>query len=75
MITLRYILWTPGHLQSKGHIYQPKNIILFQTSKDEIRNDLSILTTSTVQTDKFWVTEDYTIFYHLTKLMSFLSYM
>lgn len=75
MITLRYILWTPAHLQSKGHIHQPKDIFLFQTGKDKIRNDLSILTTSTGQTDKFWVIEDYTIFYNLTKLMNFLSYM
>ena len=42
--------------------HQQKNPLIDQTGKDEIMNDLPILTTSTGQTDKFWVLEDYTIY-------------
>lgn len=61
MIPLRYILWTLAHLQSNVHTHQ-QNPFIYQTGKDEIKNDLPILTTSTGQTDKFWVLEDYTIY-------------
>lgn len=62
MIPLRYILWTLAHLQSNDHTHQQKNPLIYQTGKDEIINGLPILTTSTGQTDKFWVLEDYTIY-------------